>query len=250
AENFEDNDHVLSKSLNKNVKRVTLDVCSYQDTQNETELWLQEQDNNASPVAVGLAMKLLACNDSCLNINLLPKEISEAKTTEKHTLITANIAAAILFIIILSIGFLSTKGKKAQAGMQTSKNARLISVCKKLVEEQTSTKNQIRSISNKLKKINNILQEKALIEWGPVLSDLSKNTPHDVQITNLTSSKEKLDIEGKSLSYQAIHLFVEMLDSCDHIKSAKLSKTFGNNEKDDVLRFSIHCSLNNKGTSL
>ncbi|MHC4759474.1 MAG: type IV pilus biogenesis protein PilM, partial [Planctomycetota bacterium] len=85
AENFEDNDHVLSKSLNKNVQRVTLDVCSYQDTQNETELWLQEQDNNASPVAVGLAMKLLACNDSGLNINLLPKEISEAKTTEKHT---------------------------------------------------------------------------------------------------------------------------------------------------------------------
>ncbi|MHC4131996.1 MAG: PilN domain-containing protein [Planctomycetota bacterium] len=243
TETFDDTNNILSTSLNENVKHVMLDMYSYTDACHNKEFWLLEENEKISPVAIGLAMKLLDYSGPELNINLLPKEISEAKTTEIHTLITANAAAVILFIIILCAGFFSIKGKQVQKNMQSNKSSRLASVCKKLLEEQTSTKNEIKNITNRLKKTNQILQEHTFVQWDLVFSDIGNNTPKDVQITSLSSTDEKLVIEGRALSYEMIHLFVEMLDSSEHIKSAILSKTLDKNSQNDVVQFSVQCSL-------
>jgi len=243
AESFDDDNNILSTSLNENVKHVMLDIYSFTDANHNKEFWLLEENEKISPIAIGLAMKLLDYSGPDLNINLLPKEISEAKTTETHTLITANAAAIILFIIILCAGFFSIKGKQVQKNIQSNKSSRLTSVCKKLLEEKTSTKTEIKNITNRLKRTNQILQEQTFVQWGLVLSEIGNKTPQHVQIISLSSTDNKLVIEGRALSYEIVHLFVEMLDSSEHIKSAMLSKTLDKNKQDDVLQFSVQCSL-------
>jgi type IV pilus assembly protein PilM len=243
GEIFDDDNHILAQSLNNNVRNVRVDVCPFKNTDQGTDIWQNEKHVKTSPVAIGLAMKLLDYSDFNLKINLMPKEISASKTAEKHTLITANAAAVIFFIFILCLGFLSKKEKQVQENMQYNNNARIISVSKKLLEEQKSTNNDVRYLSNRLKRVNQIRKVRPFIQWEQVFFDLSKKTPRDVQITSLTSKNNNLALEGRALSYEAIHLFVEMLDSSEFIKSAALVRTIDKNTSDDVLRFSINCSL-------
>jgi Tfp pilus assembly protein PilN len=243
GEIFADDNHILAKSLNDNVRNVRVDICPYKNIEQGIDFWQNENHVKPSPAAIGLAMKLLDHSDFNLKINLMPKEVSESNTVEKHTLIMANAAAVIFLIFILCLGFLSRKEKQVQANMQSNNNAKIISVSKKMLEEQKSTSNDLRHLSSRLKRVDQIIKGRPFIQWGHVFSDLSKKTPRDVQITSLTSKNNNLVLEGRALSYEAIHLFVEMLDSSEFIKSAALVKTIDNNTSDYVLRFSINCSL-------
>lgn len=199
--------------------------------------------DNPSLVAVGLAMKLLGTNACNLGVNLLPQEVTRLRATQKKALITANIVAAMLLIMILAISGLTWKIKKLNEGI-SHKKTHLLQNTPALVGEQLSVNEQINTISNKLNQINGILSSHRDVDWPGLLNDIGKGTPRTVCITCLSSKADsEMSLEGLALSNEAINLFVDMLNKSEHINSASIVETKRERDNDGLASYKISCSL-------
>ncbi|MHC4424860.1 MAG: pilus assembly protein PilM [Planctomycetota bacterium] len=208
------------------------------------ELEVRTLEHARLTIAVGLAMKLLDVPDGGLNIDLLPPELMEAKSAEKQTLVIANIAAAIIFLIILSIGFLSSKVEKVSADIKRKKQTQVGRNTPALLNEQALLQGQITDVSEKLDLMNNALSTGSVLGWDQILTDIRLATPKTVLITELISSdNSKMLLDGQALSYEAIYLFVDALNTCKSIESASLIGTEKHSGSDSMVRYSISCSL-------
>ena len=193
-------------------------------------------------MAVGLAMKLLNVPGPGLNIDLLPQELIEAKASEKQTLMIANIAAAIIFLLILSAGFLITKGKRVNAHIE--QNSRSAFSTPELLKEKELLQGQITDLSEKLDVTRNALSNGSTLKWGRILSEIRRVTPKTARLTALHSSdNSRMLLDGQALSYGAVYLFVDALGTCQNIESASLIGTEKNNGPGALVKYSIHCSL-------
>jgi len=84
----------------------------------------------------------------------------------------------------------------------------------------------------------------AFLKWGQILNDIRFAIPKTARITNLSSSSNsKILLEGQAFSYEAVHLFVDMLNAGEYIESASLIGTQKDKESGGLVRYSINCSL-------
>jgi hypothetical protein len=181
------------------------------------------------------------CN---LNIDFLPREAVKVKTARTQTLVIANAAAAIFLMMILSIGFFNIKVRKVNENIKQQRQAQLRQNVQKGLNEQTFLNEQIVNITGKLKSMNAASGAGALLKWGQILNDIRFAIPKTARITNLSSSSNsKILLEGQALSYEAVHLFVDMLNAGEYIESASLIGTQKDKESGGLLRYSINCSL-------
>ena len=195
-------------------------------------------------IAVGLAMKLLKVPSSGLNIDLLPQELIEAKSAEKQTLMIANIAAAIIFLLILSAGFLIAKGKKANAHIEQNRQTQVSRNTPELLKEKALLQEQITELTEKLDVTKNALSDCPGLVWGRILSDIRQVTPKTVRLTALHSSdNSRMLLDGQALSYGDIYLFVDALGTCKNIESASLIGTEKYGGSQPLVKYSIRCSL-------
>lgn len=231
-------------SLGANVETVELEVRTPGNAYLDTPVADTNRDGKPSAIAVGLAMKLLDFPGGNLNVNLLPPEIIKAKLAEKQTLVVANVAVLILFLMILSIGFFSVKGKKAKVVVEQKRQMQLSQDIQALVKEQALLSRQVANISENLDRMNAVLSTGPFLRWGPVLNDIKLAIPKTVQITNLFSkNNSKMLLEGRALSSEAVYVFVDMLNACEHIKSASLIGTKTDSRSGGLVRYSINCLL-------
>lgn len=198
----------------------------------------------ASLAAVGLAMKMLDTPQPKLQINLLPAEAAELRHVKKHALITANIVAAVLIIMVLAVGVLSYKLKSADEQVEPEQQKQLSEATQALLSQERIISEQVEHLSAKLDEIKQILPSGRTVDWSEVLNDIRKSTPEVLCITDLISNDNlTLMMRGQSRSYEAVYLFVDMLGKSALIDSAELIST----EKDDrtggLLSYSITCSL-------
>jgi len=195
-------------------------------------------------MAVGLAMKLLNVPGPGLNIDLLPQELIEAKSAEKQTLMIANIAATIIFLLILNVGFLIAKGKRVNAKIEQNRQTRVSRNTPELLKEQASLQKQITALSEKLDVTRDALSCGSALKWGRILSEIRRVTPKKVRLTALHSSDNStMLLNGQALSYGAIYLFVDALSTCQNIESASLIGTEKDNGSEPLVKYSINCSL-------
>lgn len=195
-------------------------------------------------MAVGLAMKLLNVPGPGLNIDLLPPELIEAKAAEKQTLMIANIAAAIIFLLILSVGFLIAKGKSLNAHIKQNRQTQVSRNMPELLKEKALLQEQITDLSEKLDVTEDALSSCSPMKWGRILSDIRQATPKTVRLTALRSSdNSRMLLDGQALSYGAIYLFVDALSTCKNIESASLIGTEKYNGSEPLVKYSIRCSL-------
>ena len=214
------------------------------------ELEVRTLEHARLTIAVGLAMKLLNVPDCGLNIDLLPPELIEAKTAEKQTLAVANVAAAFIFLVILSVGFLSAKGIKANAHVEHNRKTQVSRKTPALLNQHSSLQRQITGLSEKLGLTNNTLSTGSTFKWGRILDDIRRATPKSVRITALSSSDNfKMLLEGQAFSYAAIYLFVDSLGTCGNIESASLTGTEKHKGPDNLVSYSISCSLTQERNS-
>jgi Tfp pilus assembly protein PilN len=195
-------------------------------------------------MAVGLAMKLLNVPGPGLNIDLLPPELIEAKSAEKQTLMIANIAAAIIFLLILSVGFLSAKGKKVNTRIEHNRQTQVSRNTPELLKEKALLQEQITDLSEKLDVTKDTLSAGSALKWERILSDIRRVTPPTVRITALHGSdNSRMLLDGQALSYEAIYLFVDTLSTCKNIESASLIGTEKYSGSEHLVKYSIRCSL-------
>jgi hypothetical protein len=84
-----------------------------------------------------------------------------------------------------------------------------------------------------------------VINWGRLLGQISATIPKTVQLSVLeTGDGSQMFLEGRALSADALHDFVDALSTNSQIKSAELSQTrIGKWNSQELLKFSISCSL-------
>ncbi|MHC4324862.1 MAG: pilus assembly protein PilM [Planctomycetota bacterium] len=211
------------------------------------KLEVRTLDHTHLTMAVGLAMKLLNVPGPGLNIDLIPSELIEAKATEKQTLTIANIAAAVILLLIVSTGFFIDKGKKAYAHIETN-FTKVSRNTPELLEEKAFLDKQITDLTEKLDTARDTLgtggSRTAPIKWGRILSDISQVIPKTVRLTGLDSGDNSgMLLNGQALSYESIYLFVDTLSKCKNIESASLIETEKHNGSEPLIKYSIRCSL-------
>ena len=197
-----------------------------------------------SPVAIGLAMRLLGEDKTNLRINLLPAETAEVRSLRKDTLITANIAAVVLLIMVLVAGVLSMAIGKVEESAIHKKQTGLSRHTHSLLIEQKLTDERIGQLTDRLELVNKILSSRHDLQWFGILNDIRRATPKTACITGLSSEDgSEIILEGLALSYEAAGLFVNTLSISKHINSASLIETEKDDEDGGLVRYEINCSL-------
>ena len=202
------------------------------------------KQTTASPVAIGLAMSLLQTRKNDLEINLLPREVADSQSLRHDVLITANIAAALLLAGILTVAWFSVLTEKAGSKMVTNKSAQSSWETRVLLNRDERTAEQTRQISEKVKQLNAVLDSRLGLNWFGILNDLRASTPVAVRITKLnTSGGRNLMLEGVALSYEAVYVFIDMLNKSKNITNASLIETKKKRRTDGLVKYAISCSL-------
>lgn len=197
-----------------------------------------------SAVAIGLAQKLLGVNGSNLQINLIPPEAAEVKALRRDVLITANAAAALFVLMILTIGALTVITNKVNEGITRKKQAQSLQDTYALFTEQTSLEKQIKQLSDRPDLLSSIANSRPDVDWAGLFSDIRKATPKTLRITDLISKTHtRMSLKGLAISYEAVHLFVDMLNKSEHIGSAALLETEKDDREGELVRYTINCAL-------
>jgi len=198
----------------------------------------------ASIVAIGLALKLLRTDENDLRINLLPQEAAEVKAVKKNALITANIIAAVLFLTVLAGGVLSAMIKKVNESIVHKKQGRSSQDTSALIKEERLIDRQMKQLSDGPGRVDEILASRGDVDWAALLNELRSVAPKTVRITNLFSrDNSKISLEGLALSYEAVHLFVNMLAKSELTEDASLIGTEKDNDETGYVRYQINCSI-------
>ena len=233
-----------TEALRTNIEGAELEVRSLEDAYLDTPVADTEHTEKPSAIAVGLAMKVLNFPGCNLNINFLPPEATKVKTARTQTLVIANAAAVIFLLMILSIGFFNIKVRKVNENIKRQRQTQLRQNVQKGLNKQAFLGEQIADITEKLNSMNAASGTGALLRWGQILNDIRFAIPKATRITNLSSgSNSKILLEGQAFSYEAVHLFVDMLNAGEYIESASLIGTQKDKESGGLVRYSINCSL-------
>jgi Tfp pilus assembly protein PilN len=188
-------------------------------------------------------MKLLDVSACNLGVNLLPSKAIRLRATQKRTLITINIIAVILLVMILAISVPIRKVNKLNAGIE-QKKVRLAQSTRSLVEERELIEEQVKTVSNKLNVINKILGSHRDVYWPGLLSDIAKKRPKTVLITHLTSEdSSQAFLKGLAISNEDVYLFMEMLSESEYIDTASIIETKKDSNNNGLVSYEIRCSL-------
>jgi Tfp pilus assembly protein PilN len=235
------------ETLKAEVPCVDLEVRTRQDGLRNTGIIGGEQSAGASLVAAGLAMRLLETKDNGLKINLFPPEASEVKLLRKDFLVASGAMAIVISLMVLATGALSFVTQKTRAGIKEKGQSEQVQQTYDMIHEQDQIKQQIEQLSGKpngLAKLQSLQQE---VDWLNFLNDVRAVTPRAVRITNLSGGiRDKVVIEGLAMSYESIHLFVNMLNKSEYINEASLAGTEKKAEGDGFVKYSINCVLAKK----
>lgn len=245
SEYIKDNIKVLAAdSSATGIEGVELAVRTPEEAYLDTPFADTNFPDKPSTVAVGLAMKLLNLPGCNLNINLLPPQIAKIKSARRQSLIIANIAAVILFLMILKVGFFNMKVRKVNEDIAQQQQTQLSQNMKESLNERASLNEQIVSVSEKFNSMNIVLKPGSFLKWGQILDGVRLAIPEKVRITNLSSKdNSKLLLHGQALSYNAVYRFVDRLNTCEHIESASLIETKKDSGSENLVSYSISCSL-------
>lgn len=231
--------------LKDKLGNVKLEIINPDNAYLDTPVANDACDNKPSVVAVGLAMGLLNTPNAGLNINLLPPEVVVAKSREKKILVLSNLFAAFLVIMILGTYLINARMEDKSAAIERKKQLQVSVDTKELLNEQSNLQQQFTEVSAKLEQINKTIDTGTVLKWGPILEDIRLVTPETVRITELDSQENsEILLSGQAVSYPAVNLFIEALNTCRNIESASLIGSKSYRQSDTLVEYSIRCLLN------
>jgi len=226
---------------------VGLKITTFKEASIDTPLVNPDAAANTSAVAIGLAMKLLQSGDFTPDVNLLPLKLLQAKSAKKQSWVVANIAAVVFLLMILSISLFNTKLNQLNRNTDWKMRAEAIENMRALLHERTLLDEQVKDTSQKLSSMGVAIRDAYFLRWDQILNEVARAIPRSVRIHSLSSnSGSMLMLEGQAFSYEAVELFLDMLNNCRHIKSASLTRTGRYSESDKLIRYSIDCSLTDR----
>ena len=234
----------FEESVRTEIKSENVQVRTGQSACQDTAVEQKDSHEKASVVAIGLGIGLLNQNDNGLRINLVPPESAEVRVVKKQMFITTSIIAALPLFMVLAGTGLSLRANNVKQDIDQKKQADLSQETYSLLEEQELLDRQIKQLSEIPAQLSSILGSRLTIDWAAILDDVKKLTPTTVRIISLYSKDTSgMYLQGMAISYEAIHLFVKMLNDSDYISSATLTETTKEDEADGFIMYTIDCVL-------
>ena len=160
------------------------------------------------------------------------------------------VVVAVVFASVFVVGrYLREPGNvsaKMMPGKQSVSRNQIVSPLKTqpLVDVQPESVSA-ESSSAKIIKNSTPLDWQHVINWGRLLGQISATIPKTVQLSVLESGDgSQMFLEGRALSADVLHDFVDALSTNGQVKSAELTQTrIGKWNSQDLLKFSISCCL-------
>ncbi len=197
-----------------------------------------------SPVAVGLAMRLLDVKGHNLKVNLFPEKASEIKSLRKDFLVTANVIAAAVLILILVTGGIGLMIKKANRNIVAKVSSGALRDAYMMLWEQEAINWRTKLLADRPSGLTKLIGLQQDVRWASFLGDIRGSTPKTVRITRLSGTvKGKVVLEGLALSYESIHLFVNALNKSRYVANASLAGTEKRDDAHGLVKYVINCSL-------
>ena len=234
----------FEESLRTDIKSENVQVRTRQSICQDTVVAPNDGQEKASAVAIGLAIGLFNQNDNALRINLVPPESAEVRAVKKQLFVTAAIIAAMPLLMVLTGTGLSLRANNVKKDIAENKQADLSQDTYTLLNEQELLDRQIKQLSDIPAELSSILGSRPSMDWAGILDDVRKRTPKSIRIINLFSrDNSTMYLEGMGISYETIHLFVQMLDNSIYISSASLTETTKEDKADGFIMYRIDCVL-------
>jgi len=195
-------------------------------------------------IAVGLAVRLLDVPQPKLKINLMPPKSAEVRVVKQDMLIAANIAVAVLFAMLMVVAVLKVSLNKTDKVINEKKKEQSSCETSDLLIERAKLKRQANNLREEIEKLNKLVSSGYTGNWGLVLDEIRRKTPESLWITSIAGSDGSgLAVKGWSTSYEAIHLFVDMLGESKHIESATLVEAEKREGSDNLVSYAVNCTL-------
>ncbi|MDT8301022.1 MAG: pilus assembly protein PilM [Sedimentisphaerales bacterium] len=234
----------FDESLKTEIKSENVQVRTGQSIYQDTMVAQNDGREKASAVAIGLAIGLLNQNDNGLKINLVPPESAEVRAVKKQLFVTAAIIAAMPLLMVLTGTGLSLRANNVKKDIAENKQAALSHDTYTLLNEQEKLDRQIKQLSDIPAELSIILGSRPSLDWAGILNDVKKRTPKNIRIMNLFSrDSSTMYLEGMAISYETIHLFVQMLNNSVYISSASLTETTKEDNENGFIMYRIDCML-------
>jgi len=234
----------FDESLKSEIKSNNVQIRTGQSICQDTVVAQNDGREKASAVAIGLAIGLLNQNDNGLKINLVPPESAEVRAVKKQLFVTAAIIAAMPLFMVLTGTGLSLRANNVKKDIAENKQSALSQDTYTLLNEQEKLDRQIKQLSDIPAELSSILGSRPSVDWTGILNDVKKRTPKTIRIINLFSrDSSTMYLEGMAISYEMIHLFVQMLNDSIYISSASLTETTKEEKGNDFIMYRIDCVL-------
>jgi len=161
-----------------------------------------------------------------------------------RTVVVAGLVAVAFVLAFLVGSYLRQHGNDSTKVMQEKQYVNRSQIVGPL-EKQPLLNVQPESVSGKINKNSTPLDWQHVINWGRLLGQISATIPKTVQLSVLESGdSSQLFLEGRALSADVLHDFVDALSTNGQVKSAELTQTrIGKWKSQDLLIFSISCCL-------
>jgi len=233
--------------LKTEIQCADLDIRTRRDGLRDTGIIGAEKSAGTSLVAAGLAMKLLDVKDHGLKINLFPPTASESKLLRTDFLLAANAMAITVLFLVLVNGVLTFAVKKTQTAITEKSRNEQLKQTFSMIHKLDLINQQIKQYSERPADLNKLQSLQRKVDWSNLFNDIRTSTPKTVRIVNLYGNvKNKVIIEGLAISYESIHLFVNMLNRSQYIEEASLAGTEKKQETNGLIKYSINCVLSEK----
>lgn len=201
----------------------------------------------ASITALGLAMRFLVEDESVPRISLLPPEAIRAKSARTNVLLAANAMAILMLVAVLIMGGLRLMTKRVTQSIATIEQSELKQGQQALVpavSQLVYIEQRRASLTEELASLRHISESHVDVHWTQLLDDIKDATPEVLCVTDLTVDvASDLFMEGLSHSYEAVHLFVEMLNQSEGISKASVVETGRSTGENEFVRYVIRCTL-------
>jgi hypothetical protein len=166
----QDAEPLLKKALSADRVQIRTDDNAWQDTPFAQENLAGERP---SAVAIGLAMRLLDMDNGSLRVNLAPPESAEVRGVKNHVMVTANIVALLLLLMILAAGALGVMTRRVSQRITREKQTGQSQVIHGLLEEQELLERQMRQLSNRPDSLDIASGARDARDWANLLDDQS-----------------------------------------------------------------------------
>jgi Tfp pilus assembly protein PilN len=153
------------------------------------------------------------------------------------------VAAAILLLMMLAVGGSIWKLDKTNQDINRKKS-RMLQDTRSLVQKRKSVGEQVKTVSARLDRINEILESRCDINWPGLLSDIAKTRPKTVCVTSLSNrTGSQMSLKGLAVSNEDVYLFVDRLSKSEHIRSASIFETKKDKDNNGLVSYEIRCDL-------